>query len=421
MRTALAVMLVVLATMAVAETIPSLATVLSPDGRIMEAVSGSFNPSGFHMTYGSDGEPIFVEEGSSLWEVVPFHEGQDDEGTWYALGSGVNGMVFAIDVSDTGVLYAGGFFTQAGGISANRIACWDGTSWHALGSGVNNTVHAIATSGSDVFVGGQFTEAGGNPAASRIASWDGSSWHALGGSLNNPVAAIAVSGSDVYVGGYFFQAGGSPANYIACWDGSSWHALGSSVNSYVTAIAVSGSDVYVGGKFTQAGGNPANYISRWDGTSWHTLGSGVGGGSLTSVSTLAISCSDVFAGGDFTQAGGNPANNIACWVPEPTGTEPPMAEVFPSGRSLLQASPNPLTDGTNLSFQSISASPLTLFIYDTTGRLVRTQDLGTLPDGSHSHYWDGNDGNGSSLASGVYFVRLSSTEQQASTRVVLIR
>jgi hypothetical protein len=40
---------------------------------------------------------------------------------------------------------------------------------------------------------------------------------------------------------------------------------------------------------------------------------------------------------------------------------------------------------------------------------------------SHSHYWDGRDGNGSPLVSGVYFVRLFSTEQQASARVVLFR
>ena len=32
-------------------------------------------------------------------------------------------------------LYAGGYFTTAGGAAANYIAAWNGSSWRALGSG----------------------------------------------------------------------------------------------------------------------------------------------------------------------------------------------------------------------------------------------------------------------------------------------
>jgi hypothetical protein len=452
-----------------AGTNPSLATVLSPGGRIMEGVSGSFDPTGFRMTYGPEGEPLFVEEGSIQLEAVPFHEGQDDEGTWYPLGSGVNDWVYAIAVSGSDV-YAGGWFTQAGGSPANYIARWDGSSWNPLGGGLNGNVNAIAVSGTDLYVGGAFFQAGGNT-ANRIARWDGSSWNPIGGGVGGPnspivyaiavsgsdvyvggsfmlagvnpvygivrwdgsswhalgsgvggvtspgVYAIAVSGSDVYVGGRFTEAGGNPASYIARWDGSSWHALGSDVNHWVHAIVMSGSDMYVGGGFTQAGDNPANRIARWDGSSWHALGSGLNSG----VRAIAVSGSDVYVGGLFTNAGGNPTNYIARWVPDPVGTEPPMGEVVPGESPFLQASPNPMTDGTKISFRSMGLSPLTLSIYDTAGRMVRTQDLGTLPAGAHSHYWDGRDGNGSALASGVYFLRLSSPEQQAYARVVLVR
>ncbi|OQB93629.1 MAG: hypothetical protein BWX84_00479 [Verrucomicrobia bacterium ADurb.Bin118] len=58
-------------------------------------------------------------------------------------------------------LYAGGWFTTAGGVAANYIAKWDGSSWSALGSGMNNGVSALAMSGSDLYVGGWFTTAGG--------------------------------------------------------------------------------------------------------------------------------------------------------------------------------------------------------------------------------------------------------------------
>ena len=45
-----------------------------------------------------------------------------------------------------GELIAGGTFITAGGVTANRIARWDGSSWSSLGSGMtNNGVNALAT------------------------------------------------------------------------------------------------------------------------------------------------------------------------------------------------------------------------------------------------------------------------------------
>ncbi|HRY61589.1 MAG TPA: FlgD immunoglobulin-like domain containing protein, partial [Candidatus Fermentibacter sp.] len=237
--------------------------------------------------------------------------------------------------------------------------------------------------------------------------------------VNYPVCAIAVSGSDLYVGGEFTQAGGIPANHFARWDGSSWSALGGGVNDFVYAIVVSGSDVYAGGRFTEAGGNLANNIARWDdlNDTWFSLGSGVN----DAVTAIAVSGSDVYVGGDFSEAGGSPANYIARWFDDSVGTEPPTGEVIPGGSLSLRASPNPTAAGIELSFLSTGLSPLTLDIYDAAGHLVKTQDLGTLPSGSQTHYWDGLDGNGHALAQGVYFLRLSSADLEASTRVVLLR
>ena len=143
-------------------------------------------------------------------------------------------------------------------------------------NGLNGTVSALAVSGSTLYAGGYFTTAGGI-AANYIAQWNGSSWSALGSGMNGYVSALAVSGSTLYAGGNFTTAGGSAANYIAQWNGSSWSALGSGMNGYVSALAVSGSTLYAGGYFTTAGGNAANYIAQWNGSSWSALGSGMGG------------------------------------------------------------------------------------------------------------------------------------------------
>jgi hypothetical protein len=123
----------------------------------------------------------------------------------------------ALTVFDDGggpALYAGGNFTIAGGASALRVAKWDGSSWSSVGSGpgngVNNHVLALTVfddgSGPALWAGGEFGNAGG-VAANFIAQWDGSSWSALESGMNSAVMALAVfddgSGPALYAGGGF--------------------------------------------------------------------------------------------------------------------------------------------------------------------------------------------------------------------------
>ncbi len=247
---------------------------------------------------------------------------------WLALGSGiVNPSVAALAVSGSD-LYVGGRFMKAGDVEANNIAKWNGSSWSALSSGLGRTdpyvdVYALAASGSDVYAGGYFTTAGGT-AVSNIAKWNGSSWSplgpGLGSSLGGYVLALAVSRSDLYAGGLFLGAGGTPVNNVAKWNGSSWSPLGSGIfgngvigsDPRVHALAVLGGELYAGGGFTNAGGNAVNRIAKWNGTNWSALGAGVGG-SDPHVYALAVSGIDLYVGGKFTTAGGTAASNIARW------------------------------------------------------------------------------------------------------------
>jgi hypothetical protein len=276
-------------------------------------------------------------EFTSVGNITANNIAQWDGSSWSPLGSGMSGMgrvgygtsVLVLAVSG-GTLYAGGYFTTAGGNAANYIAQWNGSSWSPLDSGMSGGneygpyVDALAVSGSTLYAGGDFTSAGGS-AANCIAQWNGSRWSPLGSGVSGSgqdgdgpiVLALAVSGSTLYAGGDFTAAGGGQANFIAQWNGSSWSPLGYGLGSsygrpaygYVTALAVSGSTLYAGGNFSSAGGSPADYIAQWNGTSWSPLGSGMN----HLVAALAVSGSTLYAGGQFTTAGGNAANYIAQW------------------------------------------------------------------------------------------------------------
>ena len=97
-------------------------------------------------------------------------------GTWNT------GSLVVFDDGSGPALYAGGLFATAGGVPANSVAKWDGSSWSGLGSGIpGGTVQALAVfddgggSGPALFAAGAFTNAGGG-SANRIAKWDGASW-----------------------------------------------------------------------------------------------------------------------------------------------------------------------------------------------------------------------------------------------------
>src|SRR5262249_39931252 len=114
----------------------------------------------------------------------------------------VNLPAYALALDGAGNLYAGGLFTIAGGIVANHIARWNGTSWAGLGSGMNASVLALALDGvGTLYAAGGFTAAGG-ASANHVARWDGTSWAALGSGLNDFVFALALDGAgNLYAGG----------------------------------------------------------------------------------------------------------------------------------------------------------------------------------------------------------------------------
>jgi hypothetical protein len=249
--------------------------------------------------------------------------------TWSALGTGLqysSQAVKALAVLPNGDLIAGGYFTLAGGMSANRIARWNGTTWSSLGTGMGATLGGLAwvqtlttLPTGDLIVGGYFSAAGG-AGVSGIARWDGTTWSALGTGVSGTVHALTTrSNGQLIAVGEFDAAGGEIANSIAQSDGTTWSAFGTGMRHYsVRAVAVlPNGDLVAGGDFLTAGGVSANHIARWDGTTWSALEAGMTSNQYpfnARVYCLAVLPNgELIAGGYFTTAGEVSAYHIARW------------------------------------------------------------------------------------------------------------
>ena len=131
--------------------------------------------------------------------------------TFVALGSGITGDVYSLIISDDGNLFAGGQFTVAGGVSALRIAQWNGVIWSAVGLGITTgtVIYSMYSANFTLVVAGDFTVAGGVPTPDSIAFYNNSVWLPVDINLPGAPTARAVMSDplgNLYVG---FDTAGS--------------------------------------------------------------------------------------------------------------------------------------------------------------------------------------------------------------------
>jgi carboxypeptidase T len=82
----------------------------------------------------------------------------------------------------------------------------------------------------------------------------------------------------------------------------------------------------------------------------------------------------------------------------------------------------PAADGrARLRLDLPTAADVALDLYDARGYRVRRLQAGSLAAGSQVLTWDGRDGSGRNVASGVYFARLRVERRTLTTRVLLVR
>ena len=103
-----------------------------------------------------------------------------------------------------------------------------------------------------------------------------------------------------------------------------------------------------------------------------------------------------------------------------------VAYEIPAETQLLSNYPNPFNPETWIPYRLAEDAFVTLTIYDLSGQIVRTIDVGhqtaaVYENRSKAVYWDGRNGLGEQVASGVYFYHLSAGDYSATRKMVILK
>jgi hypothetical protein len=226
-----------------------------------------------------------------------------DDINWLS-GQSVAGDINAFAVYGN-QLIAAGEFLEIGGVPADYIAAWDGSSWSPLGTGMNGPVKALTVCNGLLIAGGEFTSAG-SVAVSNVAEWDGSIWMPLGSinigeDTNRPVTALGTYDGSPIAASYYYDAhAGENWPSIHRWTGSAWTCIAAGIEysdhaGRILTMSVYDNELIVGGFFSTIQSIAVKSLAQWNGSTW----SSVGGGGTQWLLALEVLGSNLYAGGAF--------------------------------------------------------------------------------------------------------------------------
>ena len=103
-----------------------------------------------------------------------------------------------------------------------------------------------------------------------------------------------------------------------------------------------------------------------------------------------------------------------------------LVSLTPKETELLANYPNPFNPETWIPYRLAEDAFVTLTIYDRSGHAVRTLEVGyqiasAYENRSKAIYWDGNNGLGEGVASGIYFYTLTAGDYSATRKMVILK
>ena len=99
----------------------------------------------------------------------------------------------------------------------------------------------------------------------------------------------------------------------------------------------------------------------------------------------------------------------------------PISSNIPEKFSLYQNYPNPFNPNTTIRYDIVNSTHVSLFVYDITGKLVRTIVNEVQATGERAIVWDGRNDNGETMGSGIYFYELTAGELKETKKMILVK
>ncbi|MDD3642196.1 MAG: DUF2341 domain-containing protein [Candidatus Krumholzibacteria bacterium] len=106
---------------------------------------------------------------------------------------------------------------------------------------------------------------------------------------------------------------------------------------------------------------------------------------------------------------------------EEYATDAPPGQVMPSAAGILRIHPNPFNPAATVRFRIERRARVTIDVYDPRGAHVARLLEGERDAGEHSVTWDGTNGRGVRVGSGIYFCRLVAGRDSEAKKMILLR
>jgi hypothetical protein len=326
--------------------------------------------------------------------------------SWAAPTTTIFDAIMSFEIYNDNLIIGGQFASFAGN---PNIISFNGTSFTTLGSGgANSNVRALRVNGGRLYAGGDFTTIGG-VTASRIAYWDGS-WHDLQYGSDNIVFSLGSYSSEVHAGGSFSRVnwGGDHSTTVHSpfWARYSETGLPWFTQQPFSRTAQLGDDVAFTAQAVTGYGVTG---LRWYHNDQPMVDGPTGNGSTivgATTGTLTILDSVWNDHGNYKMGASNSCgtaftNTVTLTFTGVTAAPSP-GESF---TTLFEAlGPNPAGGASRIAFSLAGDAAVRVRIHDVRGRLVRMVDLGRVAAGRHASRWDARDDNGRRVAAGQYFV-----------------
>ncbi len=217
-----------------------------------------------------------TEHGFTPEELAWIQPGYPPSVPWTTLGGGTDAPVAETISMANGNLFVAGSFTNAGGISCNGAAVWNGTTYSALGELPEGVVNCALEMDGTIYVGGFF-----NNGQMDLLHWDGGAW--VGESVftgkTGEVTALATYGGVLFAAGSTTGFAGT-AHGIRTQVFGAWQPIGGELNGPIHALEYFDGGIVAGGAFTDAflsTGNTLNHVARLTESGWSPCGGGLNG------------------------------------------------------------------------------------------------------------------------------------------------